>query len=62
MKKNQPDAGDLSPLEESAVAITELVDALQKAGLTRSEALYWSAIHTAEVNRGGEHGQRPDLD
>lgn len=44
--------GDISPLAQSVVAITELIEELERTGnMTRTEALYWSAIYFGTLYR-----------
>lgn len=41
----------INALQEGAIAIKEMTDNLVKAGMTRWEALFWSAVHVAALTK-----------
>lgn len=50
-KKPNPTSGDMTPLMVAVIAITELVDELIEHGMTRPEALQWTAVYFGTLYR-----------
>jgi hypothetical protein len=47
---------DITSLQEGAIAINEMVKALQGAGFSREESIRFAAIYLAEQGRNPERG------
>lgn len=50
-KKPNPTPGPFTDLTVAAIAITELVDTLTQNGMTRPEALQWTAVYFGTLYR-----------